>query len=251
MSKICTMPGSLTLREQLRLALEALHPAAVLGPPGLDHLHRDGPREPPVDPAVDAAEGAFADHRVQLVAAVERAAGEIRCNWHPPSIPRRRERCHSSVRPRERGRRLALRSGDASIVLQQRRAGGARRSGWDCDDERRDPREPSARERSAGRPRMRMSGLSSRAHELAERAGEYAETAASRVEGLRPRVPALDRALRAHERDRRVGGACSREHSPSACSSRCCRSHCSWSPCSASPRAKTPRRRTTSRARSA
>ena len=54
---------------------------------------------------------------------------------------------------------------------------------------------------------MRLSGLSSRAHELAERAGEYAETTASRVEGLRPRVPALDRALRAHERDRRVGGS--------------------------------------------
>ncbi len=27
-------------REQARLALEALHPRAVLGPPGLDHLHR-------------------------------------------------------------------------------------------------------------------------------------------------------------------------------------------------------------------
>jgi uncharacterized BrkB/YihY/UPF0761 family membrane protein len=54
---------------------------------------------------------------------------------------------------------------------------------------------------------MRLNGLSTRAHELAGRAGDYAQTAAGRVERARPRVPALDRALSAHERDRRVGGS--------------------------------------------
>ena len=69
-------------REQLRLVLESLDPGAVLGPPGLDHLDGDGPCEAAVAGAVDAAEGALADRGDQLVAAVERSAGEVGCAQH-------------------------------------------------------------------------------------------------------------------------------------------------------------------------
>ena len=44
-------PGVVDAREQLRLALEALDPRAVLGPPRLDHLDRDSAREAPVRPS--------------------------------------------------------------------------------------------------------------------------------------------------------------------------------------------------------
>jgi len=52
-----------------------------------------------------------------------------------------------------------------------------------------------------------LHGLSARGRALARRAGDYAQATATRVELLRPRVPALDRALRAHERDRSLGGS--------------------------------------------
>src|SRR6202042_3144375 len=59
--------------EQLGLAFEALRAVGVLGPPRLDHLDRDRAREPPVVPAVDAAERPLADQLAELVPPVERA----------------------------------------------------------------------------------------------------------------------------------------------------------------------------------
>ena len=63
--------------EQLGFALEALRAVGILGPPRLDHLDRDRARQPPVVPAINAAERALADQLVELVAPVERAAGQI------------------------------------------------------------------------------------------------------------------------------------------------------------------------------
>jgi hypothetical protein len=76
-------PGVADARQHLGLALEALHPGTVLGPPGLDHLDRDHPSEASVQASINATKGAFADHGVKLVATVESATGEIRCPQHP------------------------------------------------------------------------------------------------------------------------------------------------------------------------
>ena len=65
--------------QQLRLALEATHPIGVLSPPGLDYLDGDNARQPPVAAAIDAAERALANDSVELVAPIEREAGEIGC----------------------------------------------------------------------------------------------------------------------------------------------------------------------------
>ena len=81
-------PGVAHPREQPRLALEALHPRAVLGPPWLDHLHGDRPREALVQAAVYTPEGALADHRVKLVAPVEGPARQIRGAEHCPGVSR-------------------------------------------------------------------------------------------------------------------------------------------------------------------
>ena len=80
--------GIADAREQLRLALEALGPVGVLGPPRLDHLDRDWARQPPVVAAIHPAERALADQLVELVAAVEGAAGQIRGVRHQATAPR-------------------------------------------------------------------------------------------------------------------------------------------------------------------
>jgi hypothetical protein len=76
-------PRIVYAREQPRLALEALDPDAVLGPPRLDHLDGDLAVQAPVEAAIDAPKGAFADQLEQLVAPVERAAYEVWCDGHP------------------------------------------------------------------------------------------------------------------------------------------------------------------------
>ena len=80
-------PGIVDECEQLGLALEALNPGTVLGPPGLDHLHGYRARQASVQSSVDTAERTFADQGVQLVATVEGATGEIRRPRHTTSIP--------------------------------------------------------------------------------------------------------------------------------------------------------------------
>ena len=75
-------PGVAEAREQLGLALKALHPRAVLRPPGLDHLDRDRASETPVEPAIDTAKRALTEDVVELIALVECPTGEIRCPQH-------------------------------------------------------------------------------------------------------------------------------------------------------------------------
>ena len=74
-------------RQELRLALEALGSVGILGPPRLDHLDRDGACQPPVVAAIHPAERALADQLVELVAAVEGAAGQIRGVGHQAVRP--------------------------------------------------------------------------------------------------------------------------------------------------------------------
>ncbi len=75
--------------EQLRLALEAPRPLGILGPPRLDHLDRDRPRQAPVTASVDATERALADDGVELVSAVEGEAGQVRSARHCGCLSRR------------------------------------------------------------------------------------------------------------------------------------------------------------------
>ncbi len=76
--------------EQPRLALEALHPGVVLGPPGLDYLHCHRPRQAPVEAPVHAPERSLSEDGVQLVAPIERAAREVGGTQHSRDYHRTR-----------------------------------------------------------------------------------------------------------------------------------------------------------------
>ena len=75
--------------QQLRLALEALDPGLVLGPPGLDHLDRDDAAEAQVTAAIDPSERALSEHFEELVAAVQRGSGQVRSARHGTQYPLR------------------------------------------------------------------------------------------------------------------------------------------------------------------
>ena len=64
-------------REQLHLALEAVDPLRVLGPPRLDHFDGDASLQPAVATAVHTAERALADQGMQLVSPIEGDTGQI------------------------------------------------------------------------------------------------------------------------------------------------------------------------------
>ena len=80
-------PGACQRGGGPRFPFEAFRPGGIIGPPGLNHFHRDGAPQPKVVTSIHHSKGALPEHTVESVAFGDESTGEVRCaKAHPSGI---------------------------------------------------------------------------------------------------------------------------------------------------------------------